>query len=211
VSACCGNNTEFDGADPGFRRALVIVILINAVMFAVEMVAGAAARSQALKADALDFFADAATYGLSLWVIGKPAIWRSRAALVKAASLFMMGAGVLSLAVYRAIYVTQPVHELMGGIALLALLANLASVGILLKWRNGDANVRSVWLCSRNDAIGNIAVFASAGLVWMTQSHWPDILVAVGMSALFISSAAQILIQARAELAKQEETDPLAT
>jgi Co/Zn/Cd efflux system component len=199
VSACCGNNSEFDGTAPAFRRALIAVIAINAVMFVVEMLAGAAAQSQALKADALDFFADAATYGLSLWVIGKPPSWRSNAALVKSATLFLMGGSVLALAIYRAIFVTQPVHEIMGGIALLALLANLASVAILLKWRNGDANVRSVWLCSRNDAVGNVAVFVSAGLVWLTQSHWPDILVAVGMSALFLTSATQILTQAAAE------------
>ncbi|WP_417467667.1 cation transporter [Maricaulis sp.] len=186
---------------PGFRRALIAVIIINAGMFVVEMLAGAAAQSQALKADALDFIADAATYGLSLWVIGKPPRWRANAALVKAGSLFVMGASILALALYRAIFVAQPVAELMGGIALLALAANVISVLILMRWRDGDANVRSVWLCSRNDAIGNIAVFVSAGIVWLTHSHWPDIIVAVGMAGLFLSSAFQILTQARHERA----------
>ncbi|WP_417490426.1 cation transporter [Maricaulis sp.] len=186
---------------PGFRRALIAVIIINAGMFVVEMLAGAAAQSQALKADALDFIADAATYGLSLWVIGKPPRWRANAALVKAGSLFVMGASILALALYRAIFVAQPVAELMGGIALLALAANVISVLILMRWRDGDANVRSVWLCSRNDAIGNIAVFISAGIVWLTHSHWPDIIVAVGMAGLFLSSAFQILTQARHERA----------
>ena len=203
MSGSCCDTKEFDGMSAGFKRALVAVIIINAAMFVVEMLAGAAAHSQALKADALDFFADAATYGLSLWVIGKPPSWRANAALVKAGSLFLMGAAILVLALYRAIFVAQPVAELMGGIALLALLANVVSVLILMRWRDGDANVRSVWLCSRNDAIGNIAVFVSAGVVWLTQSHWPDIIVAVGMAGLFLSSAFQILGRARRELALQ--------
>lgn len=203
MSGSCCETKEFDGMSPGFRRALVAVIIINAGMFVVEMLAGAAAQSQALKADALDFFADAATYAMSLWVIGKPPSWRANAALIKAASLFAMGAAILVLALYRAVFVAQPVAELMGGIALLALVANVVSVVILMRWRDGDANVRSVWLCSRNDAIGNIAVFVSAGVVWLTHSHWPDIIVAVGMAGLFLSSAFQILSQARRELGQK--------
>ncbi|WP_417497374.1 cation transporter [Maricaulis sp.] len=201
MSGSCCEAKQFDGMSPGFRRALIAVIIINAGMFVVEMLAGAAAQSQALKADALDFIADAATYGLSLWVIGKPPRWRANAALIKAGSLFVMGASILALALYRAVFVAQPVAELMGGIALLALAANVISVLILMRWRDGDANVRSVWLCSRNDAIGNIAVFVSAGIVWLTHSHWPDIIVAVGMAGLFLSSAFQILAQARHERA----------
>lgn len=199
MSDCCGETKDFDGTSKAFKRALVIVIIINAVMFVVEMVAGAAAQSQALKADALDFFADAATYGLSLWVIGKSDRWRNNAAKIKAYTLLAMGAFVFGMAVFRAIYETQPQAEIMGGIAILALIANLASVGILVKWREGDANVRSVWLCSRNDAIGNVAVFFSAGLVWYTGTHWPDIIVAIGMSGLFVSSAIQILQRAGAD------------
>ncbi|WP_203290747.1 cation transporter [Maricaulis parjimensis] len=193
MSGCCDHDTEFDGTSPAFRRALWIVIAINAGLFVVEMLAGAAAHSQALKADALDFAADAATYSLSLFVIGKPALWRANAALLKAASLFVMGALILALALYRAFVSTEPDAGLMGGIALLALAANLASVLILVRWRNGDANVRSVWLCSRNDAIGNIAVFASAGLVAWSGTHWPDVIVAGLMAGLFVSSAVQIL------------------
>ncbi|WP_417478726.1 cation transporter [Maricaulis sp.] len=204
AGSCCGEAKEFDGMSAGFKRALIAVIIINAAMFVVEMLAGAAAQSQALKADALDFFADAATYGLSLWVIGKPPSWRANAALIKAGSLFVMGAAILVLALYRAVFVAQPVAELMGGIALLALAANVISVLILMRWRDGDANVRSVWLCSRNDAIGNIAVFVSAGVVWLTHSHWPDIIVALGMAGLFLSSAFQILIQARRELREKQ-------
>jgi Co/Zn/Cd efflux system component len=196
VSGSCCETREFDGASPAFRRALWAVIGINAAMFAVEMLAGAAAQSQALKADALDFAADTATYALSLLVIGRPAAWRANAALVKAASLFVMGGAILGLALYRALFAAQPDATVMGSIALLALAANLASVLILVRWRNGDANVRSVWLCSRNDAIGNIAVFVSAGLVAWTGTHWPDVVVAALMAGLFLTSAAQILVKA---------------
>ena len=199
MSAGCCHEEEFDGASAGFRRALWIVIVINAAMFAVEMLAGAAAHSQALKADALDFIGDAATYGLSLWVIGKPAAWRANAALVKAGSLFLMGGVILALALYRAVVVTSPNATVMGGIAILALVANLVSVLVLMRWRDGDANVRSVWLCSRNDAIGNVAVFGSAGLVALTGTHWPDVIVAIGMAGLFVSSAVQILGKALGE------------
>lgn len=201
MSACCGNSQEFDGTAPAFKRALIAVIVINAVMFVVEMVFGAAAASQALKADALDFLADSATYGLSLWAIGRSVATRARAARFKAWTLVIMGLGILGLAFYRAVFSVSPQAELMGGIALLALLANLVSVAILLKWRNGDANVRSVWLCSRNDAIGNIAVFVSAGLVFLSGSHWPDVIVAAIMASLFLSSAVQILRQADREIA----------
>lgn len=201
VSACCGNDQEFDGTAPAFKRALIAVIIINAVMFVVEMAFGAAAASQALKADALDFLADAATYGLSLWAIGRSVETRAQAARFKAWTLVIMGLGILGLALYRAVFSVNPQAELMGGIALLALLANLISVAILLKWRNGDANVRSVWLCSRNDAIGNIAVFVSAGLVFLSGTHWPDVIVAAIMAGLFLSSAVQILRQADRETA----------
>lgn len=200
MSNCCGTNVAFDGCSPGFRRALLIVIIINAVMFVVEMLAGAAAQSQALKADALDFLADSVTYGLSLWVIGKSVTWRANAARIKGYSLLLMGVFVLGMALYRAVFVAQPEAELMGGIALLALAANLASVLLLVRWKDGDANVRSVWLCSRNDAIGNVAVMVSAGLVWWSGSHWPDVVVAALMAGLFISSALQILQSARDEL-----------
>lgn len=205
MSASCGHHQEFDGSSPGFRRALWLVIAINAVMFAVEMLAGAAARSQALKADALDFAADAATYGLSLWVIGKPAAWRANAALVKAGSLLLIGISILGLAAWRTFFTVQPEAGLMGSIAGLALIANLASVFILMRWREGDANVRSVWLCSRNDAIGNVAVLVSAGLVAWTATPWPDLAVAAIMAGLFTGSAIQIMGRAIAERSRDSD------
>ncbi|OLF71366.1 cation transporter [Maricaulis sp. W15] len=204
MSAGCGHAEAFDGSSPGFRRALWAVIAINAIMFVVEMLAGAAAQSQALKADALDFAADAATYGLSLYVIGKPAAWRANAALIKAASLLLIGVSILGLAIWRTVFTVQPEAGLMGSIAVLALIANLASVLILMRWRDGDANVRSVWLCSRNDAIGNLAVLASAGLVAWTATPWPDLAVAAIMAGLFTSSAIQIMRQAIAERAGRD-------
>ena len=199
MSAGCCHNEEFDGTSRAFRRALWIVIAINAGMFAVEMLAGAAAHSQALKADALDFIGDAATYGLSLWVIGKPLIWRANAALVKAGSLFVMGGFILALALYRAFFETEPDATLMGSVAILALAANLASVVILMRWREGDANVRSVWLCSRNDAIGNVAVIAAGAAVWLTGSFWPDLIVAALLASLFARSACSIIAQSMKE------------
>ena len=199
MSGCCGNDHGFDGSSIAFRRALWAVIAINAGMFFVEMIAGAAAHSQALKADALDFAADAATYGMSLFVIGKPLHWRANAAMIKATSLLVMGVLILGLALYRAFFATVPEAGLMGGIAVMALVANLASVVILMRWRDGDSNVRSVWLCSRNDAIGNIAVLVSAGLVAWWGTHWPDVITAALMAGLFVSSAVQIFGKALAE------------
>jgi len=196
---CCGNNAKFDGTSDGFKRALWLVIAINAVMFAVEMYGGAMAGSQALKADALDFLADSATYGLSLWAIGRSLQTRSNAAIVKGVSLLLMGAWVFGSSIYQIFVMQVPVAPLMSIIGMMALAANVVSVLILVRYKDGDANVRSVWLCSRNDAISNIAVILAAGVVWYTQSAWPDLIVAIFMAGLFTSSAIQILKQAWAE------------
>ena len=201
IAACCSpDQPEFDAAPPGFRRALWLVIAINAAMFAVEMAAGVAAGSQALKADALDFAGDTATYALSLFVLGMPLVWRARAALLKGVSLLAMGIGVLGITAWQVLVLATPEAATMGVVGFLALAANGVSVLILMNYRDGDANVRSVWLCSRNDAIGNMAVIAASGAVWMTQSAWPDLIVAALMAGLFVRSAMQILFQARGEL-----------
>ena len=178
---------------------LWLVIAINAVMFAVEMTAGALAGSRALQADALDFLADTLTYGLSLMVISAAVRVRASAALFKAASLALMGAGVFALTVHQAFQPGVPAAPVMGWVGLAALVANLASMLLLMRYRNGDANVRSVWLCSRNDAIGNVAVIIAAGGVWLTHSAWPDLLVAGLMAGLFLRSSAQIVRQATGE------------
>jgi Co/Zn/Cd efflux system component len=168
-------------------------------MFVVEMTAGHVAKSQALQADALDFLGDSLTYGISLAVIGASIQVRTNAALAKGISLLLMGLWVFGSTVYRVFYVGVPEAQIMGVIGFLALLTNLASVLLLVRYKDGDANVRSVWLCSRNDAIGNVAVMFAALGVWGTSSGWPDLVVAMIMAVLFLSSAFQIMRQALAE------------
>jgi cation diffusion facilitator family transporter len=197
---CCGTNTTFEGLSADYKRRLWIVIAINAAMFFVEMAAGALAGSQALQADALDFFADAATYGISLAVIGASLQVRARAALLKGASLTLMGLWVFGSTAYHVLVLGVPRAEVMGVVGFMALAANVASVLILARYKDGDANVRSVWLCSRNDAIGNVAVMIAALGVWGTATRWPDLIVAAIMAGLFLYSSAQILRQALGEL-----------
>ena len=193
--ACCGNETNFEGLSPDYKRRLWAVIAINAVMFGVEMVAGQMAGSQALQADALDFFGDTLTYGLTMAVIGASLRVRASAALIKGFSLLAMGLWVFGSTIYTVFVLGVPQAQIMGAIGFLALAANVASVVLLVKYKDGDANVRSVWLCSRNDAIGNIAVMLAALGVWGTQTGWPDVIVAALMAGLFTWSAVQILRQ----------------
>ena len=199
MSGCCGDNDKFDGVSDEYKRRLWIVIALNATMFVVEMTAGHLAKSQALQADALDFFGDALTYGISLAVIGASIRVRTTAALAKGISLLSMGIWVFGSTVYRVFYVGVPEAEIMGVVAALALATNLASVFLLVSYKDGDANVRSVWLCSRNDAIGNVAVMKTAFGVWATASGWPDLIVAAIMASLFLSSSFQIIRQALEE------------
>ncbi len=191
--------------DPRYKRVLWTVIAINGLMFLVETVAGHVAGSQALKADALDFLADTVTYGLSLpppppppppWVIGASIKARSTAALFKGLSLSVMAVWVFGSTVYRAFVLGLPSAELMGGIGARALAANVTSVLLLMRYKDGDANVRSVWLCSCNDAIGNVVVMLAALGVWSSSSAWPDIAVAALMAGIFLTSSVQILRQA---------------
>lgn len=198
-NSCGHNDLVFEGVSADYKRRLWAVILLNAGMFLIEMTAGHLAKSQALQADALDFFGDALTYGLSLAVIGSSVQIRSMAALIKGISLLCMGLWVFGSTIYRVFYLDVPQAEIMGGIGLLALLTNVASVLLLVRYKDGDANVRSVWLCSRNDAIGNIAVMLAAVGVWGTTTGWPDIIVAGIMAGLFLLSATQIITQALSE------------
>ena len=214
MSGCCGSNAAFDGMSPVYKRRLWIVIALNAGMFGIEMAAGYLAESQALKADALDFLGDALTYAISLAVIGCSVAVRTTAALFKGISLSLMGLWVLGSTAYHVFVVGVPQAHLMGVIGVLALLTNLASVLLLVAYKDGDANVRSVWLCSRNDAIGNVAVMLAALGVWATSTGWPDLIVAAIMAGLFLSSSFQIIAQAlrerreAAELAKSAPADP---
>jgi len=193
------HETAFDGMEPAYRRVLWIVISINAAMFGIEVAAGSLAGSQALKADALDFLGDSLTYGLSLAVLGMPLARRALVALLKGLSLAAMGVWVLGTTIWQIFVLGVPQAEVMGAVGFLALMANVASVILLMRWREGDANVRSVWLCSRNDAVGNVAVIAAAGPVALTNTAWPDLIVAALMTGLFLSSAVQILRRATAE------------
>lgn len=200
MSAKCGHDVTFDGATPEYKRAIWMVIALNAGMFIVEIFGGQMANSLSLFADAMDFLADAATYGLSLLVIGMPLIVRARTALAKGISLTLMGLFVLGSTIYNLFVLDVPEFTTMGIIGLMALTANLLSVLILYKFKDGDSNIRSVWLCSRNDAIGNIMVMIAAGAVYYTQSGLPDLIVAGLMSSLFLSSSYKIITQAMAEI-----------
>lgn len=209
MSAACGHDhAPFDGMSDTYKRRLWMVIAINAAMFAVEMTAGQLARSQALQADALDFFADAVTYGISLAVIGASLKTRSMAAAAKGGSLFLMGLWVFGSTIWRVFQGGVPEAPVMGLIGFLALAANLASVLLLMSYKDGDANVRSVWLCSRNDAVGNVIVMVAALGVWGTATAWPDLIVAGIMAGLFLSSSVQILSQSLAEWRAGEPTAP---
>ncbi|WEF51533.1 cation transporter [[Pseudomonas] carboxydohydrogena] len=199
---CSGGVPTFDGMDPRYKQILWIVIGLNGAMFLAEMIAGQLAGSQALQADALDFLGDTITYGLSLAVIGTSLRTRATAALFKGLSLSVMGAWVIGSTIYRTFVLGVPSAEVMGIIGFMALAANLASVGLLMPYKDGDANVRSVWLCSRNDAIGNVAVVFAALGVWGTTTPWPDLIVAAVMAGIFLTSAIQILQQAWSEYSK---------
>jgi len=196
----CGSPVAFDGASPAYKRALRAVIALNVLGFAVVAVGSWLAASASLAANTLDFAADAATYGVSLWAIGKAVQTRSIVALAKGVSLAVMAVVVLGLSILQTFALTTPESTTMSTVGLAALAANVISALILMKYRDGDANVRSVWLCTRNDAVGNVAVVLAGVAVAWTASAWPDLLVAIGMAALFLSSSVSILRQALSEL-----------
>ena len=183
----------------GTRRVLWIVLTINAAMFGVEIYAGVHAGSLALQADALDFLGDAATYAVTLTLLTAPLRWRATAAFAKAASLAVFGLWILANAALHGFDPVAPMAEIMGSVGLAALVANVVSAVLLFRFRGGDANLRSVWLCSRNDAMGNIAVIAAAGGVFATTTAWPDIAVGAVMATLSLSAAMQIARQASRE------------
>ncbi len=196
---CSGGVPVFDGVDPRYKRVLWTVIAINGAMFLTEMAAGHLAGSQALQADALDFLGDTVTYGLSLAVIGASLRARATAALAKGLSLSLMAVWVVGSTAYHVLVLGVPKAEVMGVIGLMVLAANLGSVMLLRPYKDGDANVRSVWLCSRNDAIGNVVVMVAALGVWGSASAWPDLAVAAVMAGIFLTSSVQIPRQAWAE------------
>lgn len=195
---CCdgiGNVEEIP-----YRRIMWAVLAVNAAMFLIEAGAGLGAKSVALQADALDFLADAATYGITLFVLPMAIRWRARAALVKGASMALFGLWVLGATAYNAFLLDAPDALVMGSVGVLALLANLFCALLLFRFRGGDSNKRSAWLCSRNDVLGNLAVIVAAGGVSATGTAWPDLAVALIMAALWVHAAVQIIRQAIAEL-----------
>ena len=187
-------------ADPAYRRVLWIALGLNAAMFVVEIAGGLRSGSVSLLADAIDFFGDAANYGLSLAVLSMALTVRARAALLKAAAMAGFGVFVLGRALWSAWNGVAPEALTMGAVALLALAVNVAVAWLLYRYREGDANMRSVWLCSRNDALGNIAVALAALGVAGSGAAWPDLLVAAGMAVLALVSARSVMRQALAEL-----------
>ena len=185
---------------PRYRRVLWVALGVNAAMFGVEIAAGVGSGSVSLLADAVDFFGDAANYALSLAVLGMGLARRARAAWIKGASMGVFGLFVLGRAAFVATGDSVPEPITMGLVGALALAANVGVAVLLYAWREGDANMRSVWLCSRNDAIGSLAVMAAALGVFGTGSAWPDLLVAGVMAVLALSAARTVVAQARQEL-----------
>ncbi len=204
----CGNAVVFDGASPAYRRALAWVIAIKVIGFGVVAVGGWLARSASLAANTLDFAADAATYALSLWAIGRSIRVRSNAALIKSGSLVVMASGILGFAIWRAVAGSVPDATAISGLGLFGVAANLIAALLLVKYRDGDANVRSVWLCTSNDLVQCLAVAATGLAVGLTGSRWPDLLVGVGLAAVFLRSAWQITVQARQELRTSKQPAP---
>lgn len=189
---CCGPK-DLTHTTAAYRRALWIVVILNAGYGVVEMFGGYFAGSQALKADALDFLGDGSITLLGLLALSWESAWRSRAAFLQGLFLAALGVGVFAAAAYRVFVVNEPEAFLMSGFGIVALIVNMAAAWVLSKHREGDANVRAVWLFSRNDAIGNLAVIIAAGLVWLTATPWPDLAVAVVIAGLFLHSAVDII------------------
>jgi cation diffusion facilitator family transporter len=201
---CCGHHHQDPGGDPSrqaaYRRILWTVLAINAGMIAVEIGAGLAAGSAALQADALDFLGDAANYAISLFVVGMALRYRASAALAKGVTMALFGLWVLGVAAWHIFHGTLPHAIPMGAVGLTALVANAASFWLLWQHRTGDANMRSAWICTRNDVLGNLAVLLAALGVFGTGTGWPDVIVAAIMAVLALQGAATVFRHAKAEL-----------
>ena len=200
----CDHDCEIDqtavAENRGYRNALWVALAINAAMFGVEASAGLHAGSVSLQADSLDFFGDAANYGISLFVLARTMRWRASASMLKGATMGAFGIYVLGLAFYKAFVLGVPSAMIMGTVGVVALIANVICAALLYRYRNGESNRRSVWICSRNDAVGNIAVVLAASGVFLTATPWPDLFVGTVMALLALSGAYQIMRHAAAEL-----------
>jgi Co/Zn/Cd efflux system component len=209
-AACCDHHAEVDEhkGNPQYRRALWLVLAINAVMFAVEIGAGITSGSASLQADALDFLGDAGNYAISLFVVGMALRYRAMAALAKGMTMGAFGLWVVGIAAWNAISGTLPGAFTMGTVGTVALIANAVSFGLLWTYRGGDANMRSAWICTRNDVLGNLAVLTAAAGVFGTGTGWPDITVACIMAMLAIQGAFVVTNQSLAELARARTLSP---
>lgn len=196
----CGTTCQAAPTDHRYRRALWVALVLNALMFFVEIVASFKAESVSLLADAIDFLGDAGNYAVALFVLGLAPVWRSRTALWKGWLMVGYGIFVLGKSAWQWAAGIVPEAFIMTWVSLLALAVNIGVAMLLYAYRNGDAQARSVWLCSRNDALGNLAVIAAAGGVWVTAQGWPDIAVALILASLALTSGASVIRQARQEL-----------
>ena len=199
-AACCDQTIDPHRGNERYRRVLWAVLAINFVMFAVEVAAGLAAGSASLQADALDFLGDAGNYAISLFVVGMALRYRAMAAFAKGATMGLFGLWVLGITAWHVWHGTLPHAFTMGAVGLAALVANAASFGLLWAFRGGDSNMRSAWICTRNDVLGNLAVLLAALGVLGTGTGWPDVMVAVIMASLALQGAWTVLNQSRAEL-----------
>lgn len=204
-SCASDNTTDAERNNPLFRRILWVALLSNAVMFFVEIAGSIASGSISLQADALDFFGDAVNYGITLSVIAMALHVRAKAALFKSATMAIFGLWVIGSAIYRAYTSSVPDPIVMGTIGMAALGVNLVVALLLFRYRSGDSNMRSIWLCSRNDAFGNIAVMLAAGGVIATDTGWPDLAVAALIAALSLSAALEVMKHALTELHTEQQ------
>lgn len=208
MSSCCEAPVLDAATSRAYRRVLWLALIINATMFAIELTGAFLSRSVALQADAVDFLGDAANYGLSLAVVGMHLRWRARAALVKGLSMGAFGIWVLATTVFRILEGGAPDASVISAVGTLALVANVTVAVMLFKYREGDANMRSVWLCTRNDAIANIAVIAAGGGVWLSGSFWPDVAVGIGIAMLALTASIDVLRRALDELKSTRSSSP---
>ena len=199
-ASCCDHHHDPQRGNVAFRRVLWIVLALNAIMFLVEVGAGIAAGSASLQADALDFLGDTANYAISLAVVGLALRYRAGAALAKGTTMGVFGLWVIGTVVWHALHGTLPSAITMGAVGLMALVANAASFALLWAHRAGDANMRSAWVCTRNDVLGNLAVLVAALGVFGTHTGWPDIIVAAIMAGLALQGAVVVIRQAYTEL-----------
>jgi Co/Zn/Cd efflux system component len=199
--ACgCAAAAQGPVADPVYRRILWIALFGNALMFLLEITGGLSAKSASLLADAIDFFGDSVSFAVSLAVLSMALVWRARAAFLKGIFMTLYGVGVLALTIWNMLHGVVPEAKIMTAIGIAAFAVNLCVALLLYRYRAGDANMRSVWLCSRNDAFSNLAIVAAAAGVFGTGTAWPDLLVAAVMATLGLTAGISVIRQARTEL-----------